>query len=86
MFGFAFIFFMFSLVALVLSSLFIRTQNTSLTIKIQQMNEEIATIQNENNSLNIEIQTLGNKERVFEVAKASNLDLNNSNVIAVIGE
>ena len=84
--GFSMLFLFSSLILLVLSSLFTSTMNTSLTIKIQRLNEEIESIQNENNSLNIEIQSLENKDRVFVIAQASNLDLNNSNVIAVIGE
>ena len=84
--GFSIVFLFSSIILLVLSSLFTSTINTNLTIKIQKLNEEIATIQSENNTLNIEIQSLENKDRVFVIAEASNLDLNNSNVIAVMGE
>lgn len=86
MFGFSFFLFSFALISWLISSLFLNTTNTSLTIKIQKMNEEIASIQNDNRTLNIEIQSLENKDRVYVIAEASNLDLNQSNIIAISGE
>lgn len=84
--GFSIIFLTASLIAWLLTSLFINTTNSSLTIKIQKMNEEIASIKSENQNLNIEIQTLGNKDRVYVIAQESNMLLDNSNVISVSGE
>ena len=84
--GFSLVLFTASLVAWLLTSLFINTTNSSLTIKIQKMNEEIASIKDENKNLNIEIQTLGNKDRVYVIAQESNMFLDNNNIIPVSGE
>lgn len=86
LFGFSVVFLMFSLFSLLLCSLFVNTTNTNLTIKIQKMQEEIASIENENKSINIEIQSLENKERVYVIAEASNMNLDQSNIISVSGE
>lgn len=86
LFGFAFVFFTFAVFAWILSSLFINTQNTSLTIKIQNMNEEIASIKKENKTLNIEIQSLENKDRIYTIAQSSNLIQNDSNIISIQGD
>lgn len=72
-----------SLICWLLSSLFVNTINTSLTIKIQQMNNQVELLKNENQSLNIEIQSLQNKERVYVIAKDAGLDQNQDNVISV---
>ena len=68
------------------SSLFINTKNTSLTMQIQRMNNEIASLKSENQNLNIEIQTLQNKERVYVIAKSAGLSFHEDNVVSVQGE
>ena len=79
----AFVFFIFSLVCMLGSSLYVGTMNASLSIKIQKMNNEIAALKSENQTLSIEIQTLQNKERVYVIAEDAGLELNQANVIAV---
>jgi len=69
-----------------LSSLFIKTRNASLTMKIQELNAEVAALQNDNQSINIEIQTLENKDRVFVIAQAANMAQTQDNIVSVIGE
>lgn len=86
LFGFSIVFLMFSLFSLLLCSLFVNTTNTNLTIKIQKMQEEIAAIEDENKTINIEIQSLENKERVYVIAEASNMNLDQSNIISVSGD
>lgn len=76
-----------SLVAWLFTSLFIGSLNTTLTIDIQNMNSELATMKIENQQLNIDIQALQNKDRVYTIAKDAGLNQNQDNVVSVsIGE
>ncbi|MDD5791108.1 MAG: hypothetical protein PUD22_00790 [Erysipelotrichaceae bacterium] len=81
--GVAVLLFSASLICLLISSLFINTINTSLTMKIQNTTDEINRLKNENYSLNVEIQGLQNKERVFVIAESAGLNQNQDNVISV---
>ena len=72
-----------SLVAWLFTSLFIGSLNTTLTIDIQNMNNELATIKAQNQQLNIDIQTLQNKYRVYTIAKDAGLNQNQDNVVSV---
>ncbi|MBQ1508349.1 MAG: hypothetical protein IIZ47_02910 [Erysipelotrichaceae bacterium] len=81
--GKAIVFFVFSLVLMLGSSLYFGTRNASLSIKIQKMNNEIAAIRAENQNLNIEIQTLQNKERVYTIAQDAGLDQSQDNIVSV---
>ncbi|MBQ6478316.1 MAG: hypothetical protein IJI44_02985 [Erysipelotrichaceae bacterium] len=83
--GIALIVFTFSLIAWLITTLLVNTINTSLTMKIQTMSEELAMLKTENQSLNYEIQTLENKDRVYEVAQAANMDQILENIISVTG-
>ena len=62
--GFALIVFTFSMIAWLITTLLVNTINTSLTMKIQ---------------------TLENKDRVYEVAQAANMDQISENIISVTG-
>lgn len=84
--GFAVLFFSFALITWLITSLFVNTINASLTMKIQSMNEELEKISVDNQSLNFEIQTLENKDRVYELAAATNMDQIQDNIIAIVGE
>lgn len=66
-----------------LSTLFIGTINTSLTMEIQSKTNEINLLKNENKDLNIEIQTLQNKDRVYVLAQSAGLDQNQDNIVAI---
>ena len=79
----SFIFLVFSLLLMLASSLYIGTTNTSLAIRIQKVNNEIATLKQENQNLTIEIQTLQNKERVYLIAQDAGLDQNQDNVVSI---
>ena len=84
--GFAVLLFSFSLFALLVSSLLINTINASLTMKIQKMNDELASLRTENQTLNYEIQSLENKDRVYEIASTANMAQVQDNIISLIGE
>ncbi len=81
--GVAIVLFTVALISWLLTSLLVNTVNTSLTMKIQTMNEELAQLRSENQTLNYEIQSLENKDRVFEVAQAADLDQLADNIISV---
>ena len=81
--GIAIVLFTVALISWLLTSLLVNTVNTSLTMKIQTMNEELAQLKSENQTLNYEIQSLENKDRVFEVAQAADLDQLADNIISV---
>ena len=60
--------------------------NTELTIKIQKMTDELNTLKNDNQNLNFEIQSLENKDRVYVIAQAANMNQTQDNIVSVIGE
>ncbi|MBR0461327.1 MAG: hypothetical protein IJJ00_01260 [Erysipelotrichaceae bacterium] len=73
-------------ISLIISSLFLGTYNQSLTISIQNMNNEISSLKAENERLNIEIASLENKDRVYVIAQDAGLNQNQDNVISIQGE
>lgn len=84
--GFAIIFITFALISWLGTTLFVNTINASLTMKIQQMNDELAKLNDENQTLNFEIQSLENKDRIYEVASTNNMDQIQDNIISIVGE
>lgn len=67
-------------------SLFINTRNTNLSMKIQEANEELNRLKTENASINIEIQSLENKDRVYVIAQAADMNQNQANIVSVVGD
>ena len=84
--GIAVVVFTFSLIAWLATSLLVNTINTSLTMKIQSMNEEIERLRTENQSLTYEINTLENKDRIYQIAQAADLYQDSNNIVAVAGD
>lgn len=84
--GFAVLFFSFALISWLATTLFVNTINASLTMKIQTMNDELKQLSSDNQTLSFEIQSLENKDRVYEVAAATNMDQIQDNIIAIVGE
>lgn len=84
--GLAAVLLTFSLIAWLITSLVVNTINTSLVMKIQAMKEEIALLETENQSLVYEINTLENKDRVYELAQQANLYQDSNNIIAIAGD
>lgn len=66
-------------------SLFVGTYNTNLTMEIQNMSNQISTLKESNEKITIEISSLENKDRVYEVAQTAGLDQNQDNVISIQG-
>ncbi|MBR2802235.1 MAG: hypothetical protein IKE21_06550 [Erysipelotrichaceae bacterium] len=67
----------------VFSSLFLRQTKASLMIRIQNMNNECTSLRTENQRLAIEIQTLQNKDRIYNLATEAGLQQNEANVISM---
>ncbi len=84
--GFALVLFTFSLIAWLATSLLVNTVNNNLTMKIQSMNEELASLRSENQVLTYEINNLENKDRIYAVAEAANMNQATDNIISVQGE
>ncbi len=77
------VFFVICLVASLMFSLFIRTRNDQLSIDIQEMTNEIALLKGENKDLDIEIQSLKNKDRVYVMAETAGLNQIQSNIVSI---
>ena len=84
--GFAILFFTFALFSWIGTTLFVNTINASLTVKIQKMNDELAELTTQNQTLNFQIQSLENKDRIYEVAQTANMGQIQDNIISVVGE
>lgn len=84
--GFAIIFFTIAFISWLGTTLFVNTINASLTMKIQAMQDELAQLTTENQTLSFEIQTLENKDRIYEVAQTANMDQIQDNIISIVGE
>ena len=82
--GFALLFLVFALTAALFSTLFIRTMNNSLIMKIEDIEKETANLITENDKLNLEIQNLISKDRVYDIATNGGLEQNQDNVINVV--
>lgn len=72
-----------SIMFLIFSSIFIGSKNTLLTIEIQEMNARLDQLKAENQQLNIDIQTLQNKDRIYTMAFDSGLKQNQDNIVNV---
>ena len=81
---FALVFFAFALVASLGSDLFIRNINNSLTMKLENINRESVELKQMKSSLELEIQGLKSKERVYVVAKEAGLVRHGNNVKNVV--
>ena len=55
-------------------------------MKIQAMNEELVALRSANQTLSYEINNLENKDRIYAVAEAADLDQVSDNIISVTGE
>ena len=84
--GFAIIVFSIAFIAWLGTTLFVNTINASLTMKIQKLNDDLAALTLENQTLNFEIQSLENKDRIYEVAQTANMDQIQDNIISIVGE
>lgn len=64
-------------------SLFAKSSNNSLSIDIQAKKEQIEELRIANQQLDVEIQTLRNKDRIYTIAEQSGLEQIQNNVINI---
>lgn len=74
-----------SLLVALSSSLFLRSYNNALTMKVQAAQDEIAAYKTENDAYRVAIQDLSNKERVLSIAEMEGLAMNQANVVTISG-
>lgn len=74
---------MFAFFAYILSSIFLRTYNVQLSINIQDIKREMASLDQENSVLSTDIQGLSSKERVMSIALEDGIISNQNNVVLV---
>lgn len=77
------ILFTMSIFALLYSSLYLNSQTISLTMKKQQLENEVMMLKEQNQMVSMNIQTLQNKDRIYTIAKDSGLQQNQANIISV---
>lgn len=79
-FGLAFTLAIFSYIA---SSIFLRAYNVQLTVQIQSVRNEIVLLEQSNEVLSVEIQSLSSKERVMAIALDAGLSVNQENIVMI---
>ena len=67
------------------SSLFLRSYNNSLSMQVQKMETEIAKLETANEAAQVAIQNLSTKDRVLTVATEEGLTMNSVNVVTIAG-
>lgn len=80
---FAVLLFFFSAILYLGSSLFLRSYNNSLSTKKQSIDSQIATIETQNDAVQVEIQTLSSSDRVDQIAANNGMSRNQSNVTTI---
>ena len=65
------------------SSLFLRSYNNALTMKVQRAENQIAALKIGNDAYRVAIQDLSNKERVLSIAEMEGLAMNQGNVVTI---
>lgn len=72
-----------ALFAYITSSIFLRAYNVQLSVQIQGVQSEIALLEQSNEVLSVEIQSLSSKERVMAIALDAGLSVNQENVVMI---
>ena len=80
---FAVLLFFFSAILYLGSALFLRSYNNSLSTKKQSIDAQIATVETQNDAVQVEIQTLSSSDRVDQIAANNGMSRNQSNVTTI---
>ena len=83
--GIVFVMFMVSFVVFLGSSIFLRSYNVSMNYTMYQLENQIAQLKSDNETLKLEIRDLGNYDRIANIINAEHMTVNDSNV-RVIGD
>lgn len=75
--------FVFSVFLFLMSSLFLRTINNSLSTEVQDLQNQIAQIEQENEFIEIEIAQLSRRDRVDNIADENGLRMDEDNIVTI---
>jgi len=75
------LFFTLTLITYLFTSIVLRSINVSMSLSLQNKNQDLAALEGQNKTLSKEIQTLSDFDRVAAIAKEAGLSLNNDNVV-----
>ena len=81
--NFSLVFFMLSAILYLGSTLFLRTYNNSLSAKKQEIEARINELRVTNDAVEVEVNTLNNRERVNTIAADKGLSLDQNNIITI---
>ena len=81
--GFTIVFCALSLVCYLISCLFLRSYNNSLSKKVQEFESKTAVLLRENDALRVDIQTLSTRDRVVGIAEDAGLSLDQTNIVTI---
>lgn len=79
----AYVFFIMTVITSLATSIFLRSYNQKLTMELQTKEASIRRLHNENDVIRIEIQALESQDRIFKVAEANRMSINQDNVVLV---
>ena len=65
------------------SSLFLRSYNNRLSTEAQDISSKIAVLETQNDAVRIDIQTLGNYNRVESITSEDGMTMNPDNIITI---
>ena len=82
--GFTLVLLVFSLMMAMFSTIFLHTYNNGITVSIENIKREATLLESQNNALNLEIQNLISKDRVYDIATEAGLSQNQGNVISIV--
>lgn len=66
-----------------ISALFCNSYNNSLSTKIQKINAQITALETENDAMQVDIQTLANRDRVNTIASDAGMSSDSDSVITI---
>lgn len=66
-----------------ITALFVRSYNNSLSTQAQEISTEIVNLQSENDSVQYDIDTLASRERVSQIATSDGMTSNSDSVITI---
>lgn len=72
-----------STVAWLCSALFLRSYNINLSMKQQEIEQQIEELNVANDALRVEIQELINRERVINIAEGDGMEQNQNSIVTI---
>ncbi len=82
---FAIVLFVMSVTMYTLTSIYLKQYNNQLSINIQTTQSEIATLSNEKQALQVEIDKLSTKNKVVDAVDSDEMSQNKDNIVYIDG-